>query len=260
MINSIAVTDDITDSYYPHNLLDYIKPLAQRIAYFVGSSSPFDGKLLVEGVVEKLLRMQSLVSHIYDDYDGYDSCESVDEGVGERVPTVELDAEYSNSQVKIVDLGNACWTHKHFTDDIQTRQYRSPEVILGAAYDTSADMWSLGCIVFELLTGDLLFDPHAGSTWDREEDHLAMMIELMGYFPKSVYSNGKYAGNYFNKQGELKNIRQLKFWPMREVLRDKYKISDADALEISEFLEPILEINPSRRATAYDCLQHKWLQ
>ena len=36
----------------------------------------------------------------------------------------------------VVDLGNACWTHKHFSDDIQTRQYRCPEVIIGAEYDT----------------------------------------------------------------------------------------------------------------------------
>lgn len=74
----------------------------------------------------------------------------------------ELNQEYADCKVKVVDLGNACWTFKHFTDDIQTRQYRSPEVIVGAKYHTSADMWSLGCIVFELLTGDLLFDPRAG--------------------------------------------------------------------------------------------------
>ena len=74
----------------------------------------------------------------------------------------ELNQDYADCKVKVVDLGNACWTFKHFTDDIQTRQYRSPEVIVGAKYHTSADMWSLGCIVFELLTGDLLFDPRAG--------------------------------------------------------------------------------------------------
>jgi serine/threonine-protein kinase SRPK3 len=99
---------------------------------------------------------------------------------------------------KIVDLGNACYTHKHFTDDIQTRQYRAPEVIcslscywlfclslfvlhlvfdrwllwkviIGAKYDTSADMWSMACMVFELVTGDLLFDPHEGDGYDRDE-------------------------------------------------------------------------------------------
>jgi serine/threonine-protein kinase SRPK3 len=54
---------------------------------------------------------------------------------------------------KIVDFGNACWRSRHFTDDIQTRQYRSPEVIVGQGYDTSTDLWSLACMLFELATG-----------------------------------------------------------------------------------------------------------
>lgn len=49
--------------------------------------------------------------------------------------------------VKIADLGNACWTDYHFTDDIQTRQYRCPEVILGAKWGPSADIWSAACLV-----------------------------------------------------------------------------------------------------------------
>lgn len=53
----------------------------------------------------------------------------------------------SQTRVKIADLGNACWIDKHFSNDIQTRQYRSPEAILGAPYDTSADIWSFGCMV-----------------------------------------------------------------------------------------------------------------
>ena len=48
----------------------------------------------------------------------------------------------SRSRSVIVDLGNACWTHKHFSDDIQTRQYRCPEVILGSHYDTRC----VGCV------------------------------------------------------------------------------------------------------------------
>ncbi|KAK1584194.1 hypothetical protein Q3G72_030679 [Acer saccharum] len=63
---------------------------------------------------------------------------------------------------KLVDFGNACWTYKQFTNDIQTRQYRCPEVLLGAKYSTSADLGSFACICFELLTGDVLFDPHSG--------------------------------------------------------------------------------------------------
>eukprot|EP01043_Picozoa_sp_COSAG02_P028359 COSAG02_NODE_1715_length_11211_cov_8.483801_6_plen_328_part_00 len=75
-------------------------------------------------------------------------------------------------RVKVVDFGNACWIDRHFTSDIQTRQYRCPEVIMGATYCTPADLWSLACLVFELATGDLLFDPHAGATYDRDEDHI----------------------------------------------------------------------------------------
>ncbi|MBA0683967.1 hypothetical protein Goari_025585, partial [Gossypium aridum] len=70
---------------------------------------------------------------------------------------------------KLVDFGNACWTYKKFTNDIQTRQYRCPEVILGSKYSTSADLWSFACICFELATGDVLFDPHSGENYDRDE-------------------------------------------------------------------------------------------
>jgi serine/threonine-protein kinase SRPK3 len=70
---------------------------------------------------------------------------------------------------KLVDFGNACWTYKQFTDDIQTRQYRCPEVLLGSKYSTPADMWSFACICFELATGDVLFDPHSGDNYDMDE-------------------------------------------------------------------------------------------
>ena len=50
-------------------------------------------------------------------------------------------------QVKIADLGNACWVGHHFTNDIQTRQYRSPEVILGAKWGASTDVWSMSAMV-----------------------------------------------------------------------------------------------------------------
>lgn len=51
-----------------------------------------------------------------------------------------------NVQVKIADLGNACWTHKKFTDEIQTKEYRALESIVVADYGTSADIWSVACI------------------------------------------------------------------------------------------------------------------
>lgn len=82
--------------------------------------------------------------------------------------------------MKIADLGNACWVHKHFTEDIQTRQYRSLEVLIGSGYNTPADIWSTACMAFELATGDYLFEPHSGEEYTRDEDHIALIIELLG--------------------------------------------------------------------------------
>ena len=76
-------------------------------------------------------------------------------------------------EVKICDLGNACWFNHHFSTIIQTRQYRSPEVLLGIEYNESSDIWSLACIVFELATGDFLFEPRKGETFSKNDDHLA---------------------------------------------------------------------------------------
>ncbi|KAE8820225.1 Protein kinase dsk1 [Hordeum vulgare] len=70
---------------------------------------------------------------------------------------------------KLVDFGNACWTYKQFTSDIQTRQYRCPEVLLCSKYSTSVDLWSFACICFELASGYVLFDPHSGDNFDRDE-------------------------------------------------------------------------------------------
>lgn len=71
--------------------------------------------------------------------------------------------------VKIADLGNACWEDHHFTNDIQTRQYRSPEVILGSKWGPSTDVWSVACMSFELLTGDYLFDPQSGPAYNKND-------------------------------------------------------------------------------------------
>jgi len=165
-----------------------------------------------------------------------------------------------NLDAKICDLGNACWVDRQFTQDIQTRQYRSPEVILGAKYDTSADIWSLACIVFELATGDVLFDPRSGKDYDRDEDHLALMMELIGRMPKHLALSGKYSKEFFNRNGELRHIRSLKFWPCERVLMEKYNMSEKDSKELSDFLSPMLDFNPSKRASAEQMLEHPWLQ
>ena len=108
-----------------------------------------------------------------------------------------------------------------------------------------------------LLMKLLLFP--TGKSWCREEDHLALIIELLGEFPRSLLTSGKFCPDFFTKKGDLKRIQQLNFWCLRDVLREKYKFPDPDAREAAEFLESLLVIDPSKRATAADCLSHPWL-
>uniref|UniRef100_A0A669DX74 non-specific serine/threonine protein kinase n=1 Tax=Oreochromis niloticus TaxID=8128 RepID=A0A669DX74_ORENI len=163
-------------------------------------------------------------------------------------------------RVKIADLGNACWVHKHFTEDIQTRQYRALEVLIGAEYGPPADIWSTACMAFELATGDYLFEPHSGEDYTRDEDHIAHIIELLGPIPLPFALSGRYSREYFNRRGELRHISNLKPWGLFEVLLEKYEWPLDQAAQFSDFLLTMLELQPERRATAAECLQHPWLQ
>uniref|UniRef100_UPI00358E4341 uncharacterized protein n=1 Tax=Myxine glutinosa TaxID=7769 RepID=UPI00358E4341 len=162
-------------------------------------------------------------------------------------------------KVKIADLGNACWVHKHFTEDIQTRQYRAVEVLIGAGYGIPADIWSTACMAFELATGDYLFEPHSGEDYSRDEDHVAHVIELLGAIPKHFSLSGKYSREFFNRRGELRHITKLKPWSLLDVLVEKYEWPLEEAAHFSDFLRPMLELIPERRSTAAECLQHPWL-
>merc|ERR1712150_449270 len=77
---------------------------------------------------------------------------------GRPVPPVRQKARLESLQLdqvfaKLADFGNGCRIDRKVTDDIQTRQYRSPEVIIGADWSETADNWSAACMFFELLTG-----------------------------------------------------------------------------------------------------------
>ncbi|KAG0638802.1 kinase-like domain-containing protein [Tuber brumale] len=162
--------------------------------------------------------------------------------------------------VKIADLGNACWVNHHFTNDIQTRQYRSPEVILGAKWGASTDIWSMACMVFELITGDYLFDPQSGTKYGKDDDHIAQIIELLGSFPRHLCMTGKWSMEIFNRKGELRNIHRLRHWALPDVLREKYHFSREDSEQISELLVPMLELNPEKRANAGGMSNHGFIK
>ncbi|KAJ3435038.1 protein kinase superfamily protein [Anaeramoeba flamelloides] len=189
----------------------------------------------------------------------------------EKRPTNENNQSNSNEmklssqmikkiKCKIVDLGNACWEDRPYSSKIQTREYRSPEVILGQRYNCTVDIWSLGCLVFELLTGEILFAPNKGKTYSKDEDHLALIMETLGKIPKNMLLTGRNSKKYFDlKNGELKNIKTLDFWPLEKVLLEKYNFNPKNANEISNFLTPMFHYDINKRISAKECLQHPWL-
>ena len=152
--------------------------------------------------------------------------------VTKRGPKIDEDVNLA-----IVDMGNGCWTHHHFTSQIQTRQYRSPETIIGVPYGPSADIWSLACMVFELLTGDFLFEPRKGYYYDKDDDHLAQMMELLGPMPKNFALSGKRSKRFFDPTGHLRRIRGLNYWPLHRVLTEKYRFLPKEAESLADFLQ-----------------------
>lgn len=200
------------------------------------------------------------------DGDESDADRAAAEACGRPVPPVRQKDRFPTLQApqvfaKLADFGNACRSDRKVTDDIQTRQYRSPEVILGGDWNETADVWSAACMFFELLTGDFLFDPSTGEAWSRNEDHLALIIELIGdYPPQSWALSVKYSRDFFTNGGKLKHIKNLQYWNLSDVLKSKYKVDSEEAEEISEFLLPMLAWQPKDRISATQALKHFWVQ
>ena len=162
-------------------------------------------------------------------------------------------------QVKICDIGNACWFNYHFSTIIQTRQYRSPEVLIGVNYNETSDIWSLACIIFELVTGDFLFQPEKGETFTKNDDHVAKFIQTLGKMPKNFAKRGEYYNKFFTKEGKMRRVKEIKHISIKDILVKKYHFKEFEAQALAEFLLPMLEFYPERRASAREMLRHPWL-
>lgn len=98
-------------------------------------------------------------------------------------------------RIRVIDFGGATFRDEHHSVIINTRQYRAPEVVLGIfnlemGWDTTSDLWSLGCILVELYTGELLFPTH------KDYEHLGMLEKLLGRMPGHM---GRHAARHYRK-------------------------------------------------------------
>ncbi|XP_058138594.1 dual specificity tyrosine-phosphorylation-regulated kinase 4 isoform X1 [Dasypus novemcinctus] len=155
--------------------------------------------------------------------------------------------------VKVIDFGSSCYEHQKVYTYIQSRFYRSPEVILGYPYNMAIDMWSLGCIMAELYTGYPLF---AG---ENEVEQLACIMEVLGLPPARFIQMASRRQTFFDSKGFPKNItnnRGKKRYPDSKDLTMVLKTYDTSFLD---FLRRCLVWEPSLRMTPDQALKHAWI-
>ena len=116
-------------------------------------------------------------------------------------------------------------------------------------------------MMFEMATGDFLFEPRNSNSkkFSQDDDHLAQMMELLGPMPRSMALGGIKYRKMFDRAGQLRRIRGLKYWPLHRVLHEKYKFKEAEAKAFADFLLPMLAWDPNHRASAKAMLKHPWL-
>ncbi|CAG7849073.1 SubName: Full=Probable dis1-suppressing protein kinase dsk1 {ECO:0000313/EMBL:CCA67077.1} [Serendipita indica DSM 11827] len=161
--------------------------------------------------------------------------------------------------IKIVDFGNAQPISESYVGRIQTRQYRAPEVILGRRdWDRKVDVWSIACIIFELVTGDFLFDPPEDSA-NRDKDHIYQILELTNpFYDRRWAMGGRMSGKIFTPNGDAD--RRLRYYSLQSLLEERYHLETSEAKGLADFLIPMLAFEPYKRANARDLVDHPWLE
>ncbi|KAJ1982114.1 dual specificity protein kinase yak1 [Dimargaris xerosporica] len=119
-----------------------------------------------------------------------------------------------SASIKVIDFGSACPEQSTSHTYIQSRFYRSPEVLLGLPHTCAIDMWSLGCIVAELFIGLPLFP---GSS---EYNQLSRIVDMLGYPPVAMLEAGMQAGHYFERCFDNSRERRYRLKSMEQYSRE----------------------------------------
>ncbi|ANM67263.1 LAMMER-type protein kinase AFC2 [Arabidopsis thaliana] len=162
-----------------------------------------------------------------------------------------------SSAIKVIDFGSTTYERQDQTYIVSTRHYRAPEVILGLGWSYPCDVWSVGCIIVELCTGEALFQTHENL------EHLAMMERVLGPFPQQMLKKVDRHSEKYVRRGRLD-------WPDGATSRDSLKAVlklprlqnlimqhvDHSAGELINMVQGLLRFDPSERITAREALRH----
>ena len=168
-----------------------------------------------------------------------------------------------NPEIRLIDFGSATFDHEHHSTIVSTRHYRAPEVILEMGWSQPWDVWSIGCIMFELAFGITLFQTH-----DNKE-HLAMMERILGRFPDKFV--GKARAKYFSKGRLIWDEKSSAGRYVREHCKPLKRYLDArlaapsvseqqaeDWEDMFDLIKKMLIYEPGRRLTLAEALRHSF--
>lgn len=159
-----------------------------------------------------------------------------------------------NAEIRLIDFGSATFDHEHHSTIVSTRHYRAPEVILELGWSQPCDVWSIGCIIFELALGITLFQTH-----DNKE-HLAMMERILGPFPDRMvartrvkyFSHGRLCWDEKSSAGRY--VREHCKPLHRYIPKNSPEIEDWE--DMFDLIKKMLIYDPERRLTLREALRH----
>jgi len=178
----------------------------------------------------------------------------------------------SRAVVKLADLGSAMEQHEYEpTPLLVSRFYRAPEIILGVKYSFPLDMFSFGCVLYELAVGKPLLRSRDNN------HHLKLLFEYKGLPSKQLVKNAVFRPLYFDDQHrfletsidpathkEMSLPRDDLAKPAKSVSRDLShaygRQEEAAALELAEVVDACLELDPVKRLTPAQAIKHRFFK
>ncbi|KAL0486666.1 dual specificity tyrosine-phosphorylation-regulated kinase [Acrasis kona] len=161
---------------------------------------------------------------------------------------------HDKSAIKVIDFGSSCFEDERMYTYIQSRFYRSPEVILGIAYGRPIDMWSFGCILAELYTGYPLFPGQ------NELEQLNFIMEILDVPSKKIIDLSTRRKHFFDANNNPRLIINTKSGKKRKPgSKNLFTALRCNDHNFVGFLEGCLRWDPHERFSPDEALRHEWI-
>lgn len=167
----------------------------------------------------------------------------------------------ANIKVKLTDFGGSFYINKKPKHPVQTRYYKAPEMILKCDYNEKCDVWAIGCVAYELLAGDILFDPQKKHGCSTNRNHIYEMQRTLGLIPQTMILQSKRSDVFFRLDGSQKGI--YNFVPhllIDKLTKIKNTMSDDEFQLVYDFINKTLSYDHSVRMSINECLHHPFLK